>query len=169
MYEENIMAIDLAFLDTYPDKVQNKIRTLIEEDGLEAYLNDLYPEKHKINTDKALFEYVQELRKKYMRKAPPAHKVVFDEKDETVYNALGDSENELILTDNGHKIKNVIRIASLYQKAPSELFHMVVVHELAHLKERDHSRNFYRLCHHMDGDYDLHEFDLRLYLISQGF
>ena len=163
------MAIDLAFLDTYPDKVQNKIRTLIEEDGLDAYLNDLYPEKHKINTDKALFAYVQNLRKTYMRKAPPAHKVVFEDKNETVYNALGDTINDLILTDNGHKIKNVIRIAELFQNAPLELFHMVVVHELAHTKEREHDRNFFRLCRHMDDDYEQHEFDLRLYLLSQGF
>lgn len=163
------MAIDLAFLDEYPDKVQNKIRTIIEEDKLEAYLEDLYPEKHKINTDKALFEYVQDLRKKYMKKAAPAHKVVFEDKNETIFNALGDNINDLILFDNGHKIKNVIRIAEFYQNAPVELFHMVVVHELAHIKEREHDNNFFRLCKHMDGDYDQHEFDLRLYLYSKGF
>ncbi len=163
------MPIDLSFLETYSEKVQNKIRTIIEDGELEAYLKDLYPENHNIITDKALFAYAQEIRKKFMKKARPAHKVVFDEGDDTVYNALGDNINALILADNGHKIKNVILIASLYKSAPAELFHMVVVHELAHLKEREHSKNFYRLCQHMDDDYSQHEFDLKLFLISKGY
>ncbi len=104
-----------------------------------------------------------------MKKAPPVHKVVFDDSNESVYNALGLNDNDLILFDNGHKIKNVMRIASLYKDAPADLFYMVVVHELAHLKEREHGKNFFRLCRHMDDDYSQHEFDLRLYLISQGF
>jgi len=163
------MAINLAFLDNYPEKVQTKIRNLIEEDGLKSYLEELYPETHNINTDKALFDYAQEIRKTYMRKAPPVHKVVFDEKNETVYQALGNVDNEHILSDNGHKIKNVMRVAALFKDAPADLFYMVVVHELAHLKEREHGRSFDRLCHHMDGDYTQHEFDLRLFLISRGF
>jgi len=163
------MRINLSFLESYSEKVQNKIHEIIENNEIEAYLKEEYPDIHKINTDKALFAYAQEIRKKHMKKARPAHKVVFDESDDNVYNALGDNINELILADNGHKIKNVIRISSLFKDAPAELFHMVVVHELAHLKERDHSKNFYRLCEHMDDDYYQHEFDLRLFLISKGF
>jgi hypothetical protein len=30
---------------------------------------------------------------------------------------------------------------------------MIVVHELAHLKEREHGRAFYALCTHMEADY----------------
>jgi predicted metal-dependent hydrolase len=41
---------------------------------------------------------------------------------------------------------------------------MIVVHELAHLKQREHDRAFYQLCHHMAPDYAQLEFDLRLYL-----
>ncbi|MDA3852405.1 MAG: DUF45 domain-containing protein [Spirochaetaceae bacterium] len=163
------MPLNLSFLESCSEKVQNKIGRIIEEGELEAYLKDLYPENNNISTDKALFTYAQVIRKKYMKKAPPAHKVVFDESDDHVYNALGDNINDLILSDNGHKIKNVIRISSVYKSAPAELFHMVLVHELAHLKERDHSKSFYRLCQHMDDDYDQHEFDLRLFLISKGY
>lgn len=163
------MAIDLSFLEEYSQEEQSEIRSLMEEGKLESYINARYPEKHDIITDKALFTYTQGIRKKYMKKCPPAHKVVFDDKNETAYNALGDKDNELILTDNGHKIKNVMRIASLFKTAPAELFYMVVVHELAHLKDREHSRNFYRLCEHMDNDYYEHENDLKLYLISQGY
>jgi hypothetical protein len=41
---------------------------------------------------------------------------------------------------------------------------MIVVHELAHMKEREHDKAFYQLCMHMEPDYHQHEFDLRLYL-----
>ena len=41
---------------------------------------------------------------------------------------------------------------------------MIVVHELAHLKEKEHNKPFYNLCMHMEPDYLQLEFDLRLYL-----
>ena len=41
---------------------------------------------------------------------------------------------------------------------------MIVVHELAHLREKDHNKGFYQLCEHMEPDYHQLEFDLRLYL-----
>jgi hypothetical protein len=44
---------------------------------------------------------------------------------------------------------------------------MIVVHELAHLKEREHGRAFYALCEHMEGDYHQLEFDLRLWLTAR--
>lgn len=163
------MTSDLSFIEEYPVKLQAEIYALIEDGGIEDYLRELYPEEHGIQTDKALFTYAQDLRKKYMRKSPPVHKVVFDESDDNVYNALGLKDNELILFDNGHKIKNVMRISSVFKNAPAELFHMVVVHELSHIKERSHTKSFYRLCHLMDADYSQHELDLRLFLISQGF
>ena len=41
---------------------------------------------------------------------------------------------------------------------------MIVVHELAHLKERNHDKAFYKLCLHMQPDYHQVEFDVRVYL-----
>lgn len=41
---------------------------------------------------------------------------------------------------------------------------MIVVHELAHLKEMDHNKAFYQLCEYMAPDYHRLELDLRLYL-----
>ncbi|NTV12271.1 MAG: M48 family metallopeptidase, partial [Zoogloea sp.] len=38
---------------------------------------------------------------------------------------------------------------------------MIVVHELAHIKEREHDKAFYQLCRHMEPDYHQLEFDLR--------
>jgi predicted metal-dependent hydrolase len=47
---------------------------------------------------------------------------------------------------------------------PPEFLRMIVVHELAHMKEREHDKAFYHLCRHMEPDYPQLEFDLRAYL-----
>jgi hypothetical protein len=65
---------------------------------------------------------------------------------------------------NRVKAKREIRVASLFKEVPPEFLRMIVVHELAHLKEREHDRAFYQLCRHMEPDYHQLEFDLRLYL-----
>ncbi len=62
------------------------------------------------------------------------------------------------------KANREIRIASLFREAPPEFLKMIVVHELAHLKDPQHDRAFYQLCLHMEPDYHQYEFDLRLYL-----
>ena len=41
---------------------------------------------------------------------------------------------------------------------------MIVVHELAHLKEKEHNKAFYQLCQYMLPDYHQLEFEMRLYL-----
>jgi hypothetical protein len=44
---------------------------------------------------------------------------------------------------------------------------MIVVHELAHLREFEHNKAFYRLCESMEPDYHQLEFDLRLWLTAR--
>ena len=41
---------------------------------------------------------------------------------------------------------------------------MIVTHELAHLKVKEHNKAFYKLCTYMEPDYHQLEFDTRLYL-----
>jgi hypothetical protein len=60
--------------------------------------------------------------------------------------------------------KREIRIAAMFKEMPAEFLQMIVVHELAHLKEREHSKAFYQLCQHMAPNYAQLEFDLRAYL-----
>ena len=57
-----------------------------------------------------------------------------------------------------------IRVAGVFREAPEAFLRMIVVHELAHLKERQHDKAFYQLCEHMEPAYHQLEFDLRLYL-----
>ena len=64
------------------------------------------------------------------------------------------------------KAKREIRIASLFREAPAPFLRMIVVHELAHLKEREHDKAFSALCRHMEPAYHQLEFDVRLWLTS---
>ena len=58
-------------------------------------------------------------------------------------------------------------IATLFKDAPADFLRLIVVHELAHLKQREHDKAFYALCQHMEPDYHQLEFDLRLWLTVQ--
>jgi predicted metal-dependent hydrolase len=62
------------------------------------------------------------------------------------------------------KSKREIRVASLFKDTPEAFLKMIVVHELAHLRERDHDKAFYQLCTHMEPGYHQLEFEVRLYL-----
>ena len=62
------------------------------------------------------------------------------------------------------KAKKESRVAALFKEAAPEFLNMIVVHELAHLKEAEHNKAFYKLCQYMLPDYHQLEFDLRLYL-----
>jgi len=54
----------------------------------------------------------------------------------------------------------------VFKKAPEAFLNMIVVHELAHLKEKEHNKAFYRLCLNMLSNYHQLELDMRLYLIQ---
>ncbi|WP_205735620.1 YgjP-like metallopeptidase domain-containing protein, partial [Acinetobacter baumannii] len=62
------------------------------------------------------------------------------------------------------KAKAEIRVATVFRDAPEACLRMIVVHELAHLKEKDHNKAFYQLCCHMEPQYHQLEFDTRLWL-----
>jgi UTP pyrophosphatase len=100
-----------------------------------------------------------------MKKTPPLRKVVYDSKIHLINNALG--LHQYISKVQGSKLKtqNEIRIASIFKQAPEPLLRMLVVHELAHLKEKDHNKAFYQLCCHMEPSYHQLEFDARLFMI----
>ena len=66
------------------------------------------------------------------------------------------------------KAKHEIRVATLFRNLPEEFLRMIVVHELAHLKEKEHNKAFYGLCQRMEPQYHQYEFDLRLYPGAPG-
>ena len=154
----------LKYLGAYPSTLLDQVRTMIQEDRLGAYLEKKYPNRHAIQTDKALYQYTNDHRLQFLRTAPQIDKVLYDAKLDVLHNALG--HHRAISRVHGNKItaRKEIRIASLFKDAAPEFLEMIVVHELAHLKESDHNKAFYRLCEHMQPGYSQYEFDLRLYL-----
>lgn len=154
----------LKYLAGYPPHVLTQVNALIEQDRLGAMLRDKYGQQHAVRNDGQLYEYVQELKDRHLRKSMPLGKVIYDTKLQVMKHALG--THTTISRVQGGKLKTSreIRIATVFRDAPAEFLKMIVVHELAHMREADHDKAFYRLCTHMEPDYHQLEFDLRLYL-----
>lgn len=154
----------LPYLAAYSPAVQDQVRQLISAGRLASHLAAKYPQRHAIHSDRALYEYTCAIKDRFMRSVTVPHKVVWDSKIDLTHNALG--LNMAISRVQGGKLRasKEIRIATLFKDSCPQFLNMIVVHELAHLKERDHSKAFYQLCEHMLADYHQLEFDLRLYL-----
>ena len=90
--------------------------------------------------------------------------MAFDGKLHVIRNALGTHTSVSRVQGAKLKSKSEIRIATVFREMPPEFLRMIVVHELAHIKEREHDKAFYQLCLHMEPDYYQLEFDLRAYL-----
>src|SRR5690606_24716360 len=99
-----------------------------------------------------------------MRSSGPVSKVFFDTRMHVIDNALGQHQFVSRVQGNKLKRKNEIKVSALLKTLPEALLRMVVVHELAHLREKDHNKAFYQLCEHMQADYHQLELDLRLFL-----
>lgn len=105
-----------------------------------------------------------DIKNDYLRKTEPVSKVAFDSKIHVINHALGLHTTISRVQGSKLKSKHEIRIASMFKEVPPEFLKMIVVHELAHLKEKDHDKAFYKLCEYMEPQYHQLEFDLRLYL-----
>lgn len=159
----------MKYLAGYPAPLLEQVRQLMAQEKLGALLGQRYPEGvHDIQTDRALYAYVNELKGEFMRKAEPLSKVMFDNKLHVIRNALGTHTTVSRVQGGKLKAKREIRVASLFKEVPLALLRMIVVHELAHMKEREHDKAFYALYRHMEPDYHRLEFDLRLYLEHLG-
>jgi predicted metal-dependent hydrolase len=144
-----------------------RVKGLIERDELGAYLLAKHPTPHEINTNKLLRAYVMAIKDSHLRSSPPLSKVCFDDKLHLVQHALG--THTFISRPQGGRLKakRELRISSLFKRCPEPLLRMIVVHELAHLRDKEHSPAFYQLCVHMEPRYHQLEFEARLYLIYQ--
>ncbi|MCS3454058.1 putative metal-dependent hydrolase [Aeromonas sp. BIGb0405] len=154
----------LTYLGGYPEPLKAQVLQLIEGGKLGAFLAKRYPDSHSIQSDKALLAYTMDLKNRYLRSSAPLAKVIFDGKINVIKDALGLHTYVSRVQGNKLKAKNEIRIAALFKAAPPAFLKMIVVHELAHIKEKDHNKAFYQLCQHMEPDYHQLEFDLRLWL-----
>jgi predicted metal-dependent hydrolase len=154
----------MKYLGAYPAALRAQVEQLMAQGRLGDWLLKRYGGVHGIRNDRALYDYVSGLKSEFLRNAEPLAKVAFDNKLHVIRNALGTHTTISRVQGSKLKAKREIRVASLFKEVPIEWLRMIVVHELAHTKERSHDKAFYQLCTHMEPDYHQLEFDLRLYL-----
>ena len=154
----------LRYLRAYPPALQEQVRRLLEQGKLGDYLQQRYPAQHAVQSDKALYAYTMALKQEHLRNAPGLDKVLYDSKLDVVKHALGLHTAVSRVQGGKLRAKKEIRIAGLFREAAPEFLRMIVVHELAHLREFEHNKAFYQLCEHMLPGYHQLEFDLRVYL-----
>lgn len=157
----------LKYLGGYPPHLLAQVQGLIDAGRLAEVIAQRYPDQHEVRTDKALYEHVMALKQRHLRSSEPLNKVAYDNKLKVIAHALGTHTAVSRVQGGKLKAKREIRVASLFKTAPPEFLQMIVVHELAHLKQREHDKAFYQLCTHMEPNYHQYEFDLRLYLTAQ--
>jgi CBS domain-containing protein len=110
----------------------------------------------------------ERMKARHLKSAPPLAKVAWDAKLQLMKHVLGTHTSVSRVQGRQLKAKREIRIATLFKEAPADFLRMIVVHELAHLKEPEHDRAFYALCRHMAPDYLALELDLRLWLTARA-
>ena len=156
--------LPLKYLSGYSAQLTAEVTQLIAEERLGEVLLKKYPTPHEIRTDKALYDFTVALKNESLRNAPPLSKVVYDHKINVLHHALG--VHCFVSRVQGAKLKakHEIKIAPVFKVAPREFLQMIVAHELAHLKEKDHNKAFYQLCAYLEPAYGQLEFDTRLYL-----
>jgi UTP pyrophosphatase len=159
-----VVTADLPFIAGYPEAVRDEVRSALAEGRLAAHLAQRYPEVHAVRNDAALYAHAIALKQRHLRNAPLLAKVVYDPRLQIDQRALGTLTAVSRVQGGQLKAKREIRVAAVFKDAPAAMLQMIVVHELAHLKEREHNKPFYALCEHMLPGYHQVEFDTRLYL-----
>jgi predicted metal-dependent hydrolase len=155
--------MELKYLQGYKPELQQQIIELIQKNKLGKYLQK-YPPGSEISNEKTLYSYTMKIKQQFMKKSSPLSKVIFDPKISIAHHALGLHSFVSRIQGKKLKAKNEIRIASIFRKIPEPLLRVIVVHELAHLKEKNHDKAFYKLCQHMEPNYFQLELDMRIYL-----
>lgn len=154
----------VKYFANYPEELQERVRVSLDSGRLGEVLAQRYPGPHPHQSNAALYQYVQAIKRAKMASSPPLSKVRYCDKISTLNNALGTHTYATRIQGRKLKTKHELRVASVFKRAPIEFLDMIVVHELAHLREREHNKAFYRLCQHMLPDYHQLEFDMRLWL-----
>ena len=141
--------------------------SLIKADRLGEMLKSKYPAPHEHNSNKLLRAYTQQIKTQYLKTTERLSKICFDDQLHLVHHALG-TQTFVSLAHGGRlKTRRELRVSSLFKRCPEPLLRMIVVHELAHLREKSHNQAFYRLCVHMEPSYHRLELDARIYLIHR--
>lgn len=156
----------IDYLGGFPDEFRTKAEALHRDGKLLPLVLGRHEPPHTVTNNALLYRYVQDMKAQHMKSAPPLGKVRYCSKISTVHNALGLHTYAVRVQGKKLKRKNELRVGTVFSEAPADFLEMIVVHELAHLRHRDHDRAFYRLCCHMQPDYHRVEADVRLWLYA---
>ncbi len=156
----------MKYLSGYPTELLSRVRELIAANRLGDSLRERYPVHHAVRDDRLLHDYVDEIRARFLRNSAPLARVQYDSTLHVVRHALGTHTTISRVQGSKLRTKREIRVASVFRQAPEPFLRMIVVHELAHTKEREHDKAFYALCAHMEPAYHQLEFDVRLWLTA---
>ncbi len=154
----------LKYLAGYSESVTGRVLQLLKEGRLGSVLAAKYPSAHEVRTDRALYDFTVRMKNEFLRKSQPLSKVSYDYRISAIDNALGMHSFVSRIQGTKLKSKHEIRVAGVFKDGPLAFLKMIVAHELAHLKEKEHNKAFYQLCEFMEPDYHQLEFDTRLYL-----
>ena len=83
------MSDALPYLAGYPAATLDQVRRLIADNRLQAYLAKKYPDRHAVQSDSALLDYIGELKREHLRSAAPLHRVRYENGMDAIKNALG--------------------------------------------------------------------------------
>lgn len=155
------------YLQGFSDEVREQACELKQRGVLEERLLLRYPKAHCIQNNALLRAYTHDLKRAHLRSSPPLGKVRYSDKISTLHRAFGLHTYAVRVQGNKLKSSHQIDIASLFKTLPAAFLHMVVVHELAHIRHKNHDKAFYRLCRHIEPSYGRTELDLRLLLFAR--
>lgn len=154
----------LKYLVGYSPQLKAQVAELVAGNRLGSVIVQKYPQVHAVRTDRMLYDFTVTIKNEFMRTAQPLSRVAYDSKIHVINNALGTHTFVSRVQGGRLKAKSEIRIAAIFRETPGEFLKMIVVHELAHLKEKEHNKAFYQLCEYMEPAYHQLEFDTRLFL-----
>jgi len=63
----------MKYLQGYPDALLEQVQQLMADGQLGTVLLKKYPEAHGVRTDKALYDYVMDLKNRFLRNSDPCH------------------------------------------------------------------------------------------------
>ena len=137
----------MKYLAGYSDSLKIQVRQLLTQGRLGQTLLAKYSHGHSVRTDKALYDYVMALKNEFLRNAEPLSKVAFDSKLQVITHALGTHTTVSRVQGMKLKSKREIRVASLFKEVPVEFLKMIVVHELAHIREKSARQGVLQALH----------------------
>lgn len=155
----------MNYFSAYPEQIKAQVEALISSGKLVRYFEKKYPVAHQFKSEKALYDFATGLKQHYLKNAPKLNSVKYEKQKDLVLNALGTHTFKRHAHGKKLKAQHHIAIANQLKYAPEEILKTLVVHELAHFKEKDHNKSFYKLCCHMQANYFECELDLRLFMV----